>query len=356
MMYPVVEIKLNQIIDNVLKVKKNCEESGVKLTLVTKVLVDHEEIVKPLVENGIDCICESRIRNLKSYKDIPAEKWVIREPALCEIEDVIRYSDLSLNSERVTIQALNDEAARQGKVHQILLMYEAGDLREGSDYEELRDLYALALTLPNIKVRGIGTNYSCYGCTIPTVASLNELIGVAEKLEKEFGTKIELISGGNSTTYPLMQEGKLPARINTLRIGEGALMGTMVSYGDAIGELYHDNFILKAQIVELKTKPSVPWGEFTNFDSFGTVPHFEDKGPRTRALLNVGKQDVILDTLTPLDDKLVIMGASSDYMLIDVTDSDTDYKVGDVISFGLNYAGVLGVMNSACIGKEIIRG
>ena len=280
MIYPVVEIKLNQIIDNVLKVKKNCEENGVKLTLVTKVLVDHEEIVRPLVENGIDCICESRIRNLISYKDIPAEKWVIREPALCEIEDIVRYSDLSLNSERVTIQALNDEAARQGKVHQILLMYEAGDLREG----------------------------------------------------------------------------KLPERINTLRIGEGALMGTMVSYGDAIGELYHDNFILKAQIVELNTKPTVPWGEFTNFDSFGTVPHFEDKGPRTRALLNVGKQDVILDALTPLDDKLVIMGASSDYMLIDVTDSDTDYKVGDVISFSLNYAGVLGVMNSACIGKEIIRG
>ena len=50
------------------------------------------------------------------------------------------------------------------------------------------------------------------------------------------------------------------------------------------------------------------------------------------------------------------MGASSDYMLVDVTDSDKEYKVGDVISFGLNYAGVLGVMNSACIGKEIIRG
>ena len=42
MMYPIVEIKLNQIIDNVLKVKKHCEENGVKLTLVTKVLVDHE--------------------------------------------------------------------------------------------------------------------------------------------------------------------------------------------------------------------------------------------------------------------------------------------------------------------------
>lgn len=356
MIYPVVEIKLDQIIENVMMVKKRCEENGVKLTLVTKVLVDHEEIVRPLVENGIDCICESRIRNLKSYKDIQAEKWVIREPALCEIEDVIRYSDLSLNSEPVTIKALNEEAGRQGKVHQILLMYEAGDLREGSDFEELRENYILARSLPNIKVRGIGTNYSCYGCTIPTVESLNELIGVAEKLEKEFGQSIELISGGNSTTYPLMREGKLPARINTLRIGEGALMGTMISVGGSVGELHDDNFILKAQIVELKTKPSVPWGEFTNFDSFGTKPHFEDKGPRTRALLNVGKQDLVLDTLTPLDDKLVIMGASSDYMLVDVTDSEQDYHVGDIISFGLNYAGVLGVMNSACIGKEILRG
>ena len=28
MMYPIVEIKLNQIIDNVLQVKKHCEENG----------------------------------------------------------------------------------------------------------------------------------------------------------------------------------------------------------------------------------------------------------------------------------------------------------------------------------------
>ena len=49
----------------------------------------------------------------------------------CEVSEVIKYVDLSFNSELSTIKLLNEEAAKAGKVHDILLMIDLGDLREG---------------------------------------------------------------------------------------------------------------------------------------------------------------------------------------------------------------------------------
>ncbi|RYA84403.1 amino-acid racemase, partial [Enterobacter cloacae complex sp. 742-ADZ3-9B] len=42
------------------------------------------------------------------------------------MEDVVRYADISLNSEPVVLRALSEEARRQGKTHQVLLMIDMG--------------------------------------------------------------------------------------------------------------------------------------------------------------------------------------------------------------------------------------
>ena len=123
-MYPKVKINLNGILDNFKKINSVCAQHGVYLIVVTKVLSGCIVITEALVNNGANCICESRIQNLIKYEYINAEKWLIRIPMLCEISDVVKYCDVSLNSEFDTILALNDEAARQNKIHKIILLYE----------------------------------------------------------------------------------------------------------------------------------------------------------------------------------------------------------------------------------------
>ena len=49
---------------------------------------------------------------------------LIRIPMLSEVSDVIRLTDMSLNSELEVIKALNAEARKQGKLHKIILMAE----------------------------------------------------------------------------------------------------------------------------------------------------------------------------------------------------------------------------------------
>ena len=83
------------------------------------------------------------------------------------------------------------------------------------------------------------------------------------------------------------------------------------------------------------------------------MPTFVDKGIRKRMLAAIGKQDLQLDTLIPVDEGVSILGGSSDHLILDGTDSSINYKVGDKIRFNLSYGGVLGAMTSEYVKKDI---
>lgn len=352
-MYPLVEINLSKIIENAKAMKKICDNQNKTYCLVTKVVSDNKEIVKALVDNGINCIGESRIENLISYEDLKAEKWLIRIPMLCETEDVVKYSDVSLNSELVVIKALNEEAIKQNKIHKIILMYELGDLREGCSKEELEEIIPEILKLSNIKIYGLGTNLSCYGATIPTNENMEELVDVAEELEKKFNFKFELISGGNSSSYKMLKNGQLPERINNLRLGESVFLGNVPCFEEPIFEFNRNNFMLKTQIIELKEKASVPRGKHY-VDSFGKIPTFVDRGIRKKAIIALGKQDVRIDCLIPTIREVMVLGGSSDHIILDVSDCKENFQVGDEVNFKLTYGGVLSLMTSKYVERKII--
>lgn len=352
-MYPKIKINKTGIIQNAQKINEICSQHNVQLSVVTKLLSDNKEIVSELVKSGIKFICDSKIENLISYSDLPAEKWLIRLPSLSEVPEVIKYTDASLNSELSTIQALNEEAQKQGKVHKIILMYELGDLREGCLKNELKDILSKSLLLKNIEIYGIGTNLSCYGEILPDEKNMTDLANTVSGLEKEFNIKFKIISGGNSTSYPMLINNKLPTCINNLRIGETIYLGKIPCIEEYVPELFHDNFILQAQIIELKEKPSIPWGTSGNSNSFGEHHTFEDKGIRKRAIIGLGRQDIKIDSITPKDTEIEIIYGSSDHIILDLTDCEKEYKVGDIVEFDLNYSGVLSAMTSKYVKKEI---
>lgn len=352
-MYPKVQINLNGIIENYKSINQLCESKNIQLSVVTKLLSDNEEIVSALVENGAKCICDSRIKNFMSYVDLNAEKWLIRAPSISEIPEVIQYTDVSFNTELVTIKALNEEAKKQGKMHKIILMYELGDLREGCLFNELKTILKACHSLENISIYGIGANLSCYGEIMPDETNMQELASVVNQLEKEFNIKFKIVSGGISSSYKMLQEGKLPNEINHLRMGEAVFLGRIPCIEEEIPELHHHNFILQTQIIELKEKPSIPWGTSGNTNSFGEKTTFIDRGIRKRAIIEIGRQDVKIDGIFPVDKNIIMLGGSSDHIILDVTDCEKTYQVGDIVEFYLNYAGILSVMTSKYVQKEI---
>lgn len=352
-MYPRVEINLNGIIENAKKMNELCKKNNKTYCLITKVLSDNKQAVQALVDSGVNCIGESRIQNLISYKDLNAEKWLIRIPMLCEVEDVVKYSDVSLNSEITVIKAINKAAINQNKVHKVILMYELGDLREGSVYEELEINVQETLKLSNVKLYGIGVNLSCYGATIPTKENMDELVQVVEKIENKFNIKLDIVSGGNSSSFKMLKNGELPNRINNLRMGESVFLGNVPCFEEPIQEFSRNNFILKTQIIELKEKPSIPRGKHY-VDSFGRIPTFIDRGIRKKAIIALGKQDIRMNCLIPEIDEIIVLGGSSDHVILDVTDCKQEFKVGDEVNFKLNYGGVLSIMTSQYVERKFI--
>lgn len=353
-MYPLIEIKKDKIMENVRIIRRLCDEHKIKLSVVTKLLADNKELVSELVASGVSCICESRIQNLISYKDIDAEKWLIRLPMLSEVSEVVRYATASLNSEIDVIRALDEESGKQGRRHKVILMYELGDLREGLMRDELYECIAECMKLRNIELYGIGANLSCYGEILPGTENMNELNELVNDIEKHFGITIPIVSGGNSSSYDMMKHGLLPDRINNLRLGESVFLGNLPCFEVPIPELNHGSFVLKAEIIELREKPSIPWGESGMVNSFGEESCFTDRGIRKRAIIALGKQDVNVNGMTPVNEKIIVLGGSSDHIILDVTDSQEEYKVGDIVDFNLNYSAILTLMTSNYINRRIV--
>jgi len=255
-----------------------------------------------------------------------------------------------LNSEIETIKALSFAAVEQGKKHKVVLMVDLGDLREGILPTDVETTVEEILKLEGVVLHGVGVNLTCYGGVMPNKDNLGQLMGIAEKIEKKYEIKLEMISGGNSSSFYLIDKGELPKGINNLRMGEIIVLGRETAFGDLVENMHDDAFILEAEIIELKEKPTMPIGE-RGMDAFGNKPVFEDKGIRKRAILAIGRQDVNPDSITPIDEKIGAFGASSDHLIIDVTDCEKEYKVGDIVSFKLDYGSLLNVFTSEYIDK-----
>ena len=193
------------------------------------------------------------------------------------------YVDICMNSKLATIRALDESARESEKIQKIVLMIDMGDLREGmffADKELIFDAVREILSMENIELYGIGVNLTCYGAIIPKNDNLFGLSALGRSIEDRFGIKLNMISGGNSSSIYLIDKGEMPEGINNLRLGEAFLLGNDTAYRAKLPGTTDDAVILKAQVVELKEKPSLPIGEVGK-DAFGQVPHYEDRGMTT---------------------------------------------------------------------------
>lgn len=358
-MYPrlVVDLKkLQANLDAVATITK--EQGGCSLMIVTKGMCAHKEMCEMIAQHpAVDFMADSRVANIKTYADIARangkKTTLLRIPMHAEAADVVKYVDLSFNSELSTIRLLNEEAGKLGVKHNILLMIDLGDLREGIFYQNEELIFETVeeiLSMENIQLYGVGVNLTCYGAIIPKNDNLSNLVAVARKIEDKFGIKLEMVSGGNSSSIYLIGKGELPEGITNLRLGESFLLGNDTAYGEKLPGTCSDALVLEAQIVELKEKPSLPIGE-VGVDAFGQKPYYEDRGIIKRAIIAIGKQDTDIDSMEPLDPKVDILGGSSDHIILDVTKSDTEYKVGDIVQFVVGYGGMLKTATSPYVEK-----
>ena len=325
--------------------------------MVTKLLSGNRLFLAEVLNTGITQAADSRVSNLKTIKQLhpEIETIYIKPPPKRSIPGVVRYADISMNTEVETIRLLSDEAGKQQKKHKVIIMIELGELREGVLGEELMDFYSNVFKLKNIEVVGIGTNLTCLYGVLPNHDKLIQLSLYEQLIEAKFNKQIPYVSGGSSVTIPLIFQKLLPSGINHFRVGESLFLGTDVYHDTTLENMHPDVFRLYSEIIELSEKPVVPIGEMgTNVEGNEFNFKEEDIGQKTyRAILDLGLLDVDKQHITPIDKDIEYLGGSSDMMVIDLGQNKQGYQVGDLIEFSMDYMGTLRAINSRYIDKRV---
>lgn len=353
--YPAIRIDLEKLQNNARVVIGQCAQHGVQVAAVVKCCCGSPKVARAFIAGGACQIADSRIDNLQRLREagISQPLWMLRLPMPSDIARTVQFADLSLNSSPEVLEMLSEEALRQHKIHQVLLMVDLGDRREGVLPGDVPAVVAMIRRLKGIYLTGLGTNLTCFGGIIPDAHNMELLAETVRKIRCDFHEPLHVVSAGNSSSLNWMLEGKMPPEVNHLRLGESLLLGRETADGRQLDGTCDDAFMLEAEVIEAVVKPSMPQGT-SHRDAFGNLPTFKDQGIRKRAIFGIGREDVPPDGLTPADPNLKILGASSDHLIADVEDCTRNYQSGDLGAFKMDYAALLATMTSAYVSKKYL--
>jgi len=345
---PALEVNLAALTANARVLCDVCARNGISVAGIVKFSDCDLQVAGAYLAGGCQQLGVSRAKHLRGLKEAfpNAETLLTRSPGLCDLSDCARYADLSLHADADVLTALNAEAEKHRTRPGIILMLDAGDLREGVEsIEELVELARLCQRLPNLNLRGVGANHACMNGILPSYENLSFLVEGAEAVEQAIGRRLDIVSGGSSINLILLKDGinRMPERINHLRLG-GSIANPMnirMNRDVVFPGLREDSLRLVAEIVEIHEKNSAPKAPSTK-NWAGKAVTREDKGRRWQAILALGSQDISdAAALIPEDSGVEILGCSSDHTIVDVTDSGKTWRTGDTLAFRLRYANML---------------
>lgn len=355
MVAPRLEIDLDKIYHNAHELVTRLANRQISVTGITKAALGSVEIANTFLHAGVTGLGDSRIENIEACrlagnKVLSSEisMTLIRSPMLSQVEQVVMYADISCNTEIEVIKRLSLEAGKQNRIHQILLMVELGDLREGIMPDDLIDTVRKVICLPHVVLKGIGANLACRCGVSPDATNMAVLSELAERIEAVFNLTLDVVSGGNSANLLWALSGNnKTGRINNLRLGEAMLLGCETLQRQPIDGLCTDAIVLVAEVIESKVKPTMPTGDIAQ-TAFGEAQPVIDRGAVRQAILAIGIQDI--DPLGLQAHRGVkVLDASSDHLIIESTENEL--FVGEEVTFELNYSALVRAMTSPFVSK-----
>lgn len=358
-------IQAENIRNNIKYLSDYFDEHNIHWSLITKVFSGDKEFLTQILTDDviekINSIGDSRLTSLKNLKAVkPNIRTIyIKPPAKVYAEEIVKYADISLNSSLTTIKSLNKAALKANKIHQIIIMIELGELREGIKRSDIMSFYEDVFELSNIEVIGIGSNLGCMYGVEPTYDKLLQLSLYKELISAKFNKELKFISGGTSITLPLIEQKTIPKEVNHFRIGEAVFFGISPLDNLKFKSLSNDTFEFSANIIELEEKRIVPEGIISDANIGHTANYNKNDIGETsvKAILDFGMLDVDKADIAAIDKDLVFVGITSDMIVVDLgknktADGKEKYKLGDKIKFKPNYMAVARLLNSKFIDKQ----
>lgn len=348
---PRLEIDLGKIQYNARTLVDRLDKFGIAVTGVTKATLGSPQIANAMLMAGVNDLGDSRIENIEALgrANVSANLLLIRSPMLSQVSRVVASAEVSFNSELEVIKRLSLEASKLDRMHAVVLMVELGDLREGIMPADLIEAVRETLSLPNIVLKGIGTNLACRSGVSPDDTNMGVLSRLATLIEDTFDISLEIVSGGNSANLEWVFGEGNTGRINNLRLGESILLGREALNRHPIAGLHTDAITLVAEVIESKAKPTQSSGNLAQ-SAFGERSARRKRGANMQTILAIGIQDIDPCGLRP-PKGTEILGCSSDHLV--TTSIMPRTPVGAEMTFQLNYSALVRAMTSPFVSKSL---
>ena len=109
--YPRLEVHMKKLRSNMETVISRCNALGISVCGVIKGCSGISAVAKLFLECGASQIGTSRLEQIAACRQqgVPGPYLLLRVPGLSELPDVVRYADMSLQSERAVLDALEQE-------------------------------------------------------------------------------------------------------------------------------------------------------------------------------------------------------------------------------------------------------
>lgn len=306
-----------KISENVSQILDRCHKAGVSLLTVFKEGTIRRRLLEVLFEAGVDRLGVAHYPNPAYRIPRQVEKILLYLTPWSALDEIVSSYDMSFQSDPDTVERLAVAAARQKVRHRVLLVAEAGDLRDGLPMEELCDLAAKVAKRhsPNIEISGIAANFACLNDSLPTKEIFIKLVECTNSLKERLKTDNPVLSVGGSDVLEWIDRGnRLPTEVTEIRCGTAVLLGTYPYSDNPIPGTNTDTITLEAEVLECRVKQG-----------------------RVRAVMDFGTLDTSPeDVRIPLEG-MSFEGASSGYTVFDVTECKAPVKTGMHLSFRLNY-------------------
>lgn len=351
---PRVEIDLGKITQNARSLVNRLGARGISVTGVTKAVCGHPDVARAMLDGGIADLADSRLSNVLRMHaaGIGCPISMIRAPLVHETTDVIKYCDASYNSEKDTLLKLGSAAQQEGRGHNVILMVEMGDLRDGILPEDLNDMASLVVAAPGLTLKGIAANFACMGNVAPDAGDMALLSRLADQVESGCGPYVAVVSAGGSASLGWALGNEATGRINNLRLGEAILLGRDPVSGQKIDGLHTDAFALVAEIIEAKLKPSAMPTRRSPLE-YGKLELVLNVDQLNRSVLAVGRQDTDANGLT-FPSGIGFIDATSDHTVVNT--GKVNKSVGSEMKVGMNYSALMRAMSAPDVEKVVRQG
>jgi ornithine racemase len=349
----VLRINTAKLRDNINYLSGLCRKSGVDMLGVVKGCDAHPDICRLFVEAGVDNLGAAHLGQAGRLAQAgAANSWLMALPSPRQAPEVVRRYNVSFNSEASTLSALSLAAASARARHEVMLMVEVGDLREGAMPGQVVELvrHTLRLEHEHFAFKGLAAHFGCMSGLLPLPENTDRLFKAAGAVRAVLGREPQILSLGGSDFVRVLEQGDFPAGAGQARIGYTALLGRRPDEDAPHPDLHRDALILEGEVLEVRDKPSMPLGP-TGLNAFGQRLSFVDRGVRKRAVLDFGALETEPGGLTPLLPGMEMVSYNSNYTVFDITACPISAQAGHRFTFLMNYKAMSLAFHSSQVEK-----